>query len=411
MKVYSQLEVASVENLASDPSLLPEGRIWFNTTEGVFKIVVGGSAKVLQRRDNTIIGTNATAANNVKLHRGANAKVQLVPGNDSTAEGTLATSLAEVDLKVPTYANFGALPAAGQAGRLAIASNVVYWDNGSTWKAVCTTSNAQTITGLQTFTNGIETSAELFGSVATDSSTTGADATLPTPTTFEVVVTNGSLTSIQTITAPAKNQIFVLKNQTGVAIVLKNTDSSAGQILTGTGLDATIPNKSAVILVYDTVASRWNVIGISAGSTTLSSYFYNKNKTASQSVSSGSTDKITWDAADFDTLSGFDNTNDRYTIPNGYSGKWLLMCHIVTQAGSGTSGGTELFLYKNGSLDRILANTNIDGSAGFRDLKGIEFLDLTQGDYLELFLSNNTGVSQLIYDISPYNHWILIKIA
>lgn len=43
MKVYSQLERASVENLASDPSPGVVGRIFYNTTEGLYKVDTGSA--------------------------------------------------------------------------------------------------------------------------------------------------------------------------------------------------------------------------------------------------------------------------------------------------------------------------------------------------------------------------------
>lgn len=138
MKAYSELEVASLENLSSDPALLPNGRFWLNTTEHVFKARINSFTTVFMSRDKAVVGTNGTSSNNIRLHRGAAALLQVVPGNDSTADGTAATTLGQLDARVINYANVAALPAAGQIGRtaFAIAEGALYYDNGSAWVAI-----------------------------------------------------------------------------------------------------------------------------------------------------------------------------------------------------------------------------------------------------------------------------------
>ena len=43
---------------------------------------------------------------------------------------------AEVAASVPVYANLGALPTAGQQGRLAAAGGKLYFDTGAVWREV-----------------------------------------------------------------------------------------------------------------------------------------------------------------------------------------------------------------------------------------------------------------------------------
>lgn len=56
MKVASQLVEASLENLSSDPAVLPYGRIWLNTTDNLVRAVINGIT-----RDFVTAGTNFTA--------------------------------------------------------------------------------------------------------------------------------------------------------------------------------------------------------------------------------------------------------------------------------------------------------------------------------------------------------------
>ena len=43
MRLNGQLEVAQLENLASDPALLPDGRFWYNTATHLAKVVRNGA--------------------------------------------------------------------------------------------------------------------------------------------------------------------------------------------------------------------------------------------------------------------------------------------------------------------------------------------------------------------------------
>lgn len=118
MKVYGNLERASIEALSSDPSQGVLGRIWWNTTSGLTKTDDGTNIRALLRNDaKAVIGNNGTANSNIRLHRGAAGVLQFVTGGDATAEGTLSTSLNQISFRAENYATAG-LPAAASAGRL-----------------------------------------------------------------------------------------------------------------------------------------------------------------------------------------------------------------------------------------------------------------------------------------------------
>jgi hypothetical protein len=178
MQVYSQLEVASLENLASDPTLLPEGRIWFNTTSNQVKIRRNGATTVVSFAEFTqirsyanqaalpaaasegllaylqdskklffdngtawapvvgIVGNSSTASQNIKLHRVGNSVLALAPGNDATADGASPASLSQLSTRVENFTNLASLPAAGQAGRIAyvVSDLAFYLDNGTNWQ-------------------------------------------------------------------------------------------------------------------------------------------------------------------------------------------------------------------------------------------------------------------------------------
>lgn len=104
---------------------------------------------------------------------------------------------------------------------------------------------------------------------------TGANATLTSPVSKNVRLTNASLTSIDMIPAGTQGQEINLINATTVIIALNNATggTAANQILTGTGSALALPVDSTVSLTYDSTSARWKVIGLtSSGSTATQSY-------------------------------------------------------------------------------------------------------------------------------------------
>jgi uncharacterized delta-60 repeat protein len=96
-KIYGQLENAQLENKASNYASGVIGRVWINTTDS--KIYADNGTVVrpfLLNDDKIVIGNNGTPANNVRIHRGANGRLQLLPGDDNTAEGSMGLTLSEL---------------------------------------------------------------------------------------------------------------------------------------------------------------------------------------------------------------------------------------------------------------------------------------------------------------------------
>lgn len=57
-------------------------------------VVTPVSTKVVRfpKDGGLVVGSNATESNNIKLHRASSTLLQLVPGDDATAEGTQSTN-------------------------------------------------------------------------------------------------------------------------------------------------------------------------------------------------------------------------------------------------------------------------------------------------------------------------------
>lgn len=72
LNVQGQLKGAQVENLSSDPSNLPHGRAWYNTTLNKIKVAISGVARAVLTEDGAAVVTNkdidgATASNTNRI--------------------------------------------------------------------------------------------------------------------------------------------------------------------------------------------------------------------------------------------------------------------------------------------------------------------------------------------------------
>lgn len=89
VNIYGELIRAQTERLSADPAQGMQGRIWLNTTSLRVKIDNGTVIIPLLANDqNIVIGTNGTAANNLRFNRAGAATLELLIGSDTTAEGT-----------------------------------------------------------------------------------------------------------------------------------------------------------------------------------------------------------------------------------------------------------------------------------------------------------------------------------
>jgi hypothetical protein len=92
-------------------------------------------------------GLSLTLSTNVRVYRAGTALIQVVPGNNVTAEGTLSTALAQISTRQENYLN-ASKPAVGNAGRVIYATDTdrLLFDSGSVWREVVELTSTQTLT-------------------------------------------------------------------------------------------------------------------------------------------------------------------------------------------------------------------------------------------------------------------------
>lgn len=150
MNIYGELYRAQLERLSSNPSTGVGSRIFWHTVEIRAKYDDGSLIRAFLANDQQcVLGNHATAANNVRLNRGASGVIQAVLASDSTAEGSLSTSLAQWDARIANYAA-SSLPSAvaGSVGQLSYVTDEALpaFNTGSAWKRLVSTDATQTLT-------------------------------------------------------------------------------------------------------------------------------------------------------------------------------------------------------------------------------------------------------------------------
>lgn len=130
---------------------------------------------------------------------------------------------------------------------------------------------------------------------------------------------------------------------------------------------------------------------------------------STQSIPDQTATKIIFNDEDYDTNSAFDTSNGRFTVPSGEAGKYVFTCSIqaadlpdgkyawvrwyVNGSNTKTIGGTVRYQGWTSNFASVLANVNFTG---------ICQIDLSVGDYVELFMWHNKGSSSNL-DIEMQN--------
>ncbi len=113
---------------------------------------------------------------------------------------------------------------------------------------------------------------------------------------------------------------------------------------------------------------------------------------SAQTIANATTTKVQFDAEIFDTNSAYDkDTNYRFTVPSGEAGKYFIYSNVWCQAQTSTTfRDCELTLRKNGTDYRSLYWYFNNNPIRWIIPSMTATLDLAVGDYLELFIYNQT---------------------
>jgi hypothetical protein len=116
---------------------------------------------------------------------------------------------------------------------------------------------------------------------------------------------------------------------------------------------------------------------------------------SNQTISNNTNTKIQLDTVDYDTDSAFDNTtNYRFTVPSGKAGKYLFTFSHRTDLAIDSIYQMSISL--NGTtLKRSESKNSKPNATGSSSTVGSTIINMSVGDYVELFMFQATGSAQL----------------
>jgi len=111
-----------------------------------------------------------------------------------------------------------------------------------------------------------------------------------------------------------------------------------------------------------------------------------------QAVSANTWTKLNFNTEVWDTDSAYDTSSYRFTVPSGKAGKYFISASVGVRDGS-TVNRIDTVFYLNGVQDRTFRRHHAvpDSSAQFQTQNINMAINLSVGDYLELYLLHNAG--------------------
>jgi hypothetical protein len=113
---------------------------------------------------------------------------------------------------------------------------------------------------------------------------------------------------------------------------------------------------------------------------------FSATASTSHGVSSATWTKVQINTEHFDTANAFDTSNYRFTVPSGQAGKYQFNGHLMVNA-TGTAQLNEfgIAFYVNGSASRIHFWYMENNPIYYSSVSLSSIIDLSVGDYVELF--------------------------
>jgi len=120
LKVAGQLERAQLENITVNSNPGTRGRVFFNSTLGQMILDTGTTTVNVLANDGTaVFGLSATQSENVRFHRSGTNFLELVHGDDTTADGSQSSNLSALGadrIQVTDQSSTPSTPPAGRVG-------------------------------------------------------------------------------------------------------------------------------------------------------------------------------------------------------------------------------------------------------------------------------------------------------
>ena len=153
--------------------------------------------------------------------------------------------------------------------------------------------------------------------------------------------------------------------------------------------DGTIANAK---LVNSSITLNGSAVSLGGSASVSNTPAFQATRTANQTMSANTWQKVNFDSEIYDTDSAYDNsTNYRFTIPSGKDGKYSVSARLrLNDNGSNRMNSVQLAIYKNGSLYANMQNRRISEEWTNWSTQIAVVGSFSAGDYLEIYLYQET---------------------
>ena len=128
---------------------------------------------------------------------------------------------------------------------------------------------------------------------------------------------------------------------------------------------------------------------------------------ATASIVTATWTKCTWEVENYDVAGDMDiATNERFTVPSGGAGKYLVHAQIAMWGNDQKYVNTGIYI--DGSLSKQGTQSNSGGNS--MDAPVTHVFELADGAYIEIFVRHNKGSNSSTESDSARNHLSIIRI-
>jgi hypothetical protein len=155
-----------------------------------------------------------------------------------------------------------------------------------------------------------------------------------------------------------------------------------------------------------------NTFATPAGGTNTPAFSAN-NLTSTVTGTISTAVKAVFDNELFDTAGAYDAPNSKFTVPIGQGGKYHFSASLNSfeSTANNTSTGWQIYLYKNGANELFLTQGGGSHTGNARMNMITTVLDLSAGDYIEVYFRYNASSGNASYDVGhDYNRFSGFKI-
>ena len=169
----------------------------------------------------------------------------------------------------------------------------------------------------------------------------------------------------------------------------------------GVGTSVTLGDSGDTFTIPSGVTITNNGTQTGFGGTNTPSFYAQMNGTNQTGMSPNTNTKVQFATEIYDTDSAYDTSNYRFTVPSGKAGKYFIGSNI--NFGSSTQGRSSyICIYKNGGQIQQFgqffwtnygSNPNVIEGTQDYTVSAMAILDLSAGDYIEIFGRRYDGTS------------------